>query len=195
MRSILIIVVLVFNIYGIEVQSDIQKVESNFKIITKQIMGIVQFKNLDKDTRNMAIINTVTPMFDFRLMAKLSLGKRWKSIDKVKQKEFIDLYVNRMKYSYSAKIDKYTNERIIINSINQPKRTRIILDTSLVKSGNKIKIVYKYYKPRKRIKYKNLWLVYDIIIEGVSIIKTDKAQFRAILKENSIDNLMLKLQK
>ena len=60
---------------------------------------------------------------------------------------------------------------------------------------DKTEIIYKYHKPKKRIKNKNIWLVYDLIIDGVSIIKTDKAQFQAVLKEHTIDELMEKLRK
>ena len=100
-----------------------------------------------------------------------------------------------MKKSYSAKIDKYTDEEILINSIKQPKKTRVTLNTSLVSAGDKLEVIYKFYKPKKQIKNKNVWLVYDVVIAGVSIIKTDKAQFRAVLKESSIDDLMERLRK
>ena len=133
-------------------------------------------------------------MFDFKLMAKLSLGKKWKIMSKDKQEEFIKLYVKRMKKSYSSKVDKYTNETIIVNEIKQLKKTRIILNSSLISNSDKTEVVYKFYKPKTQIKDKDKWLVYDVIIAGVSIIKTDKAQFREVLKESSIDVLMDKLR-
>ncbi len=190
-KKIILTIALTFSMYA----NEIQDIEIKFQAMTNTIITIVQNKNFTAQVRNNIIVETITPMFDFRLMAKLSLGKKWKTIDKTKQKEFIKLYIKRMKTSYSAKIDKYTDEEIIINKIKQVKKTRVTLNTSLVSSGDKLEVIYKYYKPRKQIKDKNIWLVYDVVISGVSIIKTDKAQFKAVLKELSIDGLMDKLRK
>ncbi len=166
-----------------------------FKAVSTTIITVVQNKQYTADVRNNIIIETISPMFDFTLMGKLSLGRKWKTLDKDTQKEFVKLYVKRMKQSYSSKIDKYTDEKIIVNSIKQVKKTRVVLDTSIVSSGDKLELIYKYYKPKKQIKDKNLWLVYDVVIDGVSIIKTDKAQFKAVIKESSIEGLMKKLRK
>lgn len=191
MKSFLTIITLVFSMYA----SSTDEIKSKFELMTKEILSIVQLKEKNKDVRNLAITKTITPMFDFKLMAKLSLGKMWKILDEKKQSEFIILYVKRMKKSYSEKVDKYADEKIIINNVKQIKKTRVILNTSLINSDGKMEIIYKYHKPKKRIENKNIWLVYDVIMDGVSIIKTDKAQFRAFFKEHTIDELMEKLRK
>ncbi len=174
--------------------SEVDDLEKNFINTTNEVVSIVKNKNLLADTRNDKIVKTITPMFDFKLMAKLSLGKKWKTMDKQKQSDFINLYVKRMKKSYSSKVDKYTDEKIIVNKVKQIKKTRIVLNSSLVSNDDKTEVVYKFYKPRKAIENKNKWIVYDVVIAGVSIIKTDKAQFREVLKNNSIDILMDKIK-
>jgi len=167
------------------------------------IISIVEDKTLNRELRNNKIISVLTPMFDFKLMAKLSLGKKWKTLDKDTQKEFVKLYVKRMKQSYSSKVDKYTDEKIVINSLEyqvnkrskKVSHTRALLNTSLVSKDDKMELVYKFYKPKKQIENKNIWLTYDVVIDGVSIIKTDKAQFKAVIRESSIEGLIKKLRK
>jgi len=191
MIKFILIISLSFNLFA----TQIDNVTSNFESATAKVLKIVRDKLFNADVRNEKIIQAITPMFDFKLMAKLSLGKKWKSMSKEEQSEFIPLYVKRMKKSYSSKIDKYTDEDIIITNAKQTKKTRIVLETMLVGSQDKLNIVYKYYKPRKKTKYKNKWLIYDIVIDGVSVIKTDKAQFKAVLKNGTIGTLMERLQK
>jgi phospholipid transport system substrate-binding protein len=99
-----------------------------------------------------------------------------------------------MKKSYSSKIDKYTNEKIVINDIQQIKKNRAILKTNLITQDDKLEIVYKFYKPKRQQQNKNDWLIYDVVIAGVSIVKTDKAQFKAVLKETSVEALLDKLR-
>ncbi len=190
-NKILLIITLALNVFS----SQLEDIQINFKVMTKDVLSVVQNKTMTSDERNSKIVQIITPMFDFQLMAKLSLGKQWKQMTKKQQNEFIKLYVKRMKQSYSSKVDKYTDEKIIVNNIKQVKKTRITLNTSLVSSGDKLEVIYKFYKPRKQILNKNLWLVYDVIIAGVSVIKTDKAQFKAVLKEATINQLMERLKK
>ena len=56
-----------------------------------------------------------------------------------------------------------------------------------------MEIVYKFYKPKKPISGKDKWLIYDVEILGVSILKTDKAQFREFLQTKTIFELMKEL--
>lgn len=168
-------------------QTDLE--EHFLKNIDKVIL-IVEDKTLSKDKRNSDIINVLTPMFDFKLMAKLSLGKTWKKLPKTDKKRFVDLYVKRMEKSYSSKVDSYNNEKVEVNKIEQPKKNRILLITDLVSKEDSLEIVYKYYKPRKPKSEKDSWLVYDVEIKGVSILKADKAQFREFLQTKSITELM-----
>jgi phospholipid transport system substrate-binding protein len=176
--------------------NDEDKITYKFIKKTDEIIKIVKNKSQSKDLRNENIVKAIEPMFDFKLMAKLSLGKKvWRSLTSEKQEEFTKLYVNRMKTSYSSKVDKYTDEEIVIEKIKRVKKTRITLITTLISGDSKTEVVYKYYKPKKPIDGKDEWLVYDVVVLGVSIIKTDKSQFREVLRSSTIEQLMDKLKK
>jgi ABC-type transporter MlaC component len=71
----------------------------------------------------------------------------------------------------------------------------MILDSTFLNNGEKFQVSYKYYKPKKPKKLKQNWLIYDVILSGVSIIKTDKAQFKEALQGSSIQDLMEQLEK
>lgn len=160
-----------------------------------EVILIVEDKKLSKDDRNANIIKTLTPMFDFELMAKLSLGNRWKELSKVDQDRFIELYVQRMKQSYSSKIDAYKDEKVEVKKLEQLKPDRIALITDLVSKQDKLEIVYRFHKPKTPISTKDNWIVYDVEILGVSILKTDIAQFKEFLQTKTITALMDALTK
>lgn len=155
-----------------------------------EVVLIVEDKQLSKDARNRKIVKALTPMFDFELMAKLSLGNVWRELSAENAKKFVDLYVERMKNSYSAKIDTYEGEKVQVKKIEQPKADRIAFVTDLTGKENKLEIVYKFYKPKTKMPGKDEWLIYDVEILGVSILKTDRAQFREFLQTKSINQLM-----
>ena len=154
------------------------------------VVKVVEDKSLSKELRNDKIVSILTPMFDFELMAKLSLGRVWKRLNKSDGNKFVKLYVKRMKKSYSSKIDSYSGEQVKVIKIKQPKKNRIELVTNLVSKVNSLKIIYKFYKPKRLKLDKNSWLIYDVKILGVSILKTDKAQFKEYLKTHTIYDLM-----
>lgn len=168
-------------------QTDLKK---HFLNKIDEVITIVENKTLTKDVRNSDIISVLTPMFDFELMAKLSLGKTWKTLPNQDKKKFVDLYVKRMENSYSSKVDSYNNEKVEVKKILQPKNNRIALVTDLIGKNDSLEIVYKFYKPKEQIIDKDIWLVYDVEIKGVSILKADIAQFKEFLQTKNINDLM-----
>lgn len=176
-----------------EVDKEIKTLSDIFMKKTNLVIDVVKSKRLKTDARNDKIIQIVEPMFDFELMAKIALGKtQWQALTPEKKKEFLRRYVNRMKNSYSKKVDTYTDEKILLSKAFKHK-TRITIETKLVGTTTVLDVNYKLYSPKKRKENKDLWLAYDVVIGGVSIIKTDRAQFKALLRTGDIDHLMSKM--
>lgn len=169
---------------------EVADLQSHFLKKIDEVVLIVKNKTIDKNERNGEIVKAVTPMFDFELMAKLSLGETWKELQKPDQDRFVKLYVERMKQSYSSKIDAYKDEKIKITSVDNLPNNRLAFNTELVGKADKLKVVYKFHKPKEQKTSKDEWLIYDVEISGVSILKTDKAQFKEFLKTKSIQELM-----
>jgi len=175
--------------------NDKVELEKKFISTIDSVILTVQNKTFSKEERNSKIVDLLTPMFDFELMAKLSLGKRWKTLSSSDRSKFVTLYVKRMKKSYSSKLDAYSDEKIEITSIKQAKSNRIQIVSNLISKENKLEISYKFWKPKKQKIEKNKWLIYDVVILGISILKTDKAQFREFLQTKTIEDLMSELDK
>jgi phospholipid transport system substrate-binding protein len=190
--ALLSIVVFSNTLLANEEESGIRKV---FSEKLEKILQTVKETKLSKKQRNKKILDIITPMTDFELMAKLSLGKKtWLSLNKADQDKFVDLYVKRMEKSYSSKLDSYKDQKIEILSVTQ-KKNRIFIKTEVVGDNESLKIEYKYYKPKKRKEDKDRWLIYDVEIIGISILKADKAQFREYLKTKTITQLIVELAK
>ncbi len=188
--AIISVVIIAQNIFANE-QDELKEQFLN-KLDT--IVSIVQDTTLLKDERNKKIVELLTPTFDFDIMAKLSLGsKEWSKLNPEQRTKFVDLYVERMKQSYSSKLDSYKDQVIEITEIKQPKSNRIEIITNIANGGEKLEISYKYYKPARQEIGKDKWLIYDVSILGISILKTDRAQFSEFLQTKTIDDLIIKL--
>ena len=175
----------------------IQTVGADDKHVAKKILenrvdaaiAVLQKNDLDHEEKNKQIIEIVTPLFDFQLMAKLSLGRKyWPGLVNEKRQRFIELFTERLKASYLDKLTLYTDEKVVFKTPVQEKR-KIKIPTELISKNNTISMLYKFHEST------NSWLIYDIEIQGVSIISTYRSQFDQVLSKGTIDELLIKLEK
>ena len=153
------------------------------------VFAVLQKKDLDQQAKKIEINEIVTPMFDFALMAKLTLGKRhWSNLPREKKEKFTGLYIELLKTSYLDKLALYTDEKVFFGPPAQVNE-KVHIPTDLVSKDRKTSILYKLYKPAED------WKVYDLEIQGVSIIRSYRSQFDEILQKGTIDDLLLKMEK
>ena len=163
--------------------------EKFLKTKLDSVFEVLQKEDLEQQAKNKAVVEIVTPMFDFALMAKLSLGKKhWPGLTQEKKDRFTELFVKRLRQSYLNKLTTYTDEEIIYEPPVEVKK-KVHIPTSLISKGKKISMLYKLYNVSDN------WKVYDIEIQGVSIIRSYRSQFNEILQRGTMEDLFEKLEK
>ena len=154
------------------------------------VIKILKDKSLSKNEKKEGILETIDGLFDFSLMARLSLGKKhWKSLSKAKRNEFSELFVERLKLSYLEKLDLYTDEEVVVDEARMTKKNRVEVLTYLVTKDDKKEMIYKLYKTKKKG-----WMVYDVDVLGVSIVQTYRSQFSGVLKKETMEQLMERMR-
>ena len=167
---------------------------SEIQAMTKEKVDLViqtlKDTSLSKKEKKEGILKTIDGLFDFNLMARLSLGKEnWKPMSKSKRKEFSKLFVERLKQSYLDKLDLYTDEEVVVGEAKLTKKNRVEVLTFLITKDDKKEMTYKLYKSKKK-----RWMVYDVDVLGVSIVQTYRSQFSGILKKESMEQLMERMR-
>ena len=163
------------------------EVEELLKNNLDAVFAVLQKKGPEQQAKNQEIVEIVTPMFDFELMARLSLGKKhWPGLSQDKKEKFTELFIQRLKASYLTNFTLYTDEKIFYEPSVQVKK-KIHAPTYLISKDKKISILYKFYEAG------NDWKIYDLEIQGVSIIRSYRSQFSRILESGTVDDLLLKL--
>jgi phospholipid transport system substrate-binding protein len=155
----------------------------------RAVISVLRNKDIDQDARAKKIDKIVSPIFDFPLMAKLALGREhWPELTRAQQKKFTELFIKRLKASYREKIALYTDEKVEFKPAIR-KKNIIQIPLELISKDEKIQIVHKLRKADKR------WKVYDVEIQGVSILLTYRSQFDDILSKGSVEDLLARLEK
>jgi phospholipid transport system substrate-binding protein len=163
--------------------------EEFLKSNLEAVFAVLQKKDLGQQAKSKEVVEIVTPMFDFNLMAKLSLGrKHWSSMTAEKRERFTALFVERLRQSYLNKLTAYTDEKITYDSPVAVEK-KVHVPTHLISKGNEISMLYKLYPSN------NSWKIYDLEIQGVSIIMSYRSQFNEILQSGTIDDLLDRLEK
>jgi len=167
--------------------NDLTHVETVVKDKIGVTIGFVRNKSMEKQTRNQNILNTLDPIFDYKRMAQLSLGKRWKKLNKTKKKEFSEVFIKKAQESFLDKLDLYPDVNVEFKKAKQIKKKIHVL-TNFTNHDDNIDVLFKFYKSKKKG-----WVVYDFEILGVSLIQTYRSQFHGVLKDGNIDDLIKKL--
>ena len=163
-------------------------VESILKGKLDFVFSTLKRSDIQIEKKKALIVENVSPIFDFSLMGKLTLGKKnWSSLSKQQRRTFIVTFTDVMKGSYSDKLSLYTDEEIKILPTQQSAPNKAIIPTELISKDNRYAMNYKFYKSKKG------WRIYDIELQGVSIIATYRTQFNQVLTEGGFDELITKL--
>jgi len=155
-----------------------------------EVVRIVADKEMKKNDqkRRQSLKKAISQIFDYTEMAQRSLGKHWKDRTPAEKKQFSDLFATLLENSYAGKIESYNNEKIVYikenvdgdhaevkSKVVTTKRDEFTLDYRLINKSGK-------------------WVVYDVVIEGVSLVSNYRSQFNRIVTANGYPELVRKLQ-
>jgi phospholipid transport system substrate-binding protein len=158
------------------------------------ISSLKQLKNeLKKDSKvGIKIANEfVLPHIDTLTMSKSVLGKKaWLSMDKAKQKEFEDAFTSMIIKTYAKSLKEFEDNTIEVKPMPEvlKSKSRVIVKSVLYAKGSKIDIKYRL------VNKKDNWKIYDVVVEGISLLQNFKTQFQAQLKNTPIDGLIKKIK-
>jgi phospholipid transport system substrate-binding protein len=128
-------------------------------------------------------------LFDWVELSKRTLGLNWNKLSPEQRKEFVDLYRSVLRDAYVDKITGYTNEQVNFTKEVPLSETTVEVQSVVLAKGVETPIFYRV------IKKENEWKVYDVVIEGVSLISNYRTQFREILGNNPPEKLLETLRK
>jgi phospholipid transport system substrate-binding protein len=143
------------------------------------------FKAKTKDEQIAAIGTQIETIFDFRELSKRTLGREWKKMSAEQQKEFVGLFKQLLQGVYADRLLAYSDQKVIFDKETMLKKGRAEVQSYLQTSdGKKIPLFYRLTNKS------GSWKVYDVIIEGVSMVKNYRTQFKQILAKGSHDKLL-----
>jgi phospholipid transport system substrate-binding protein len=128
-------------------------------------------------------------IFDFTELSRRSLGQNWNKFSPDQQKEFTKLYKSLLEEAYADKITSYTDEKVFFKREITLSEKTVEVETTIVTKTSEVPIHYRV------IEKEGQWKVYDVVIEGVSLVSNYRTQFREILANKKPEDLLETLRK
>jgi phospholipid transport system substrate-binding protein len=142
-----------------------------------------------KETKKKKLRAISEKMFDFTELSKRTLARNWGKLSPEQQKEFVGLFTDLLENTYANKIMSYTDEKIVFTKeIPLTEKTVEVRSTVLRKTGE----VPIYYRVTMK---DDSWRVYDVVVEGVSLINNYRSQFREMLSNKPPEAMLETLRK
>jgi phospholipid transport system substrate-binding protein len=157
-----------------------------------RVLKVLDDPELKKDGRNRerraAVRKIANDIFDFGETARRSLARHWQGRTPAERDEFVQLFSDLLERSYISKIELYGGEKIQYLGDAVEGEQAKVQTKLLTKSGSEIPIEYRMHRKGDR------WLVYDVVIEGVSLVANYRTQFNKIIQTDSYQALIKKMK-
>jgi len=153
-----------------------------------KILAEADFKNDRQCSICQRLIDISRERFDYNEMSKRVLGKAWRKLSKDEKENFIDLFTELLQYAYVGKIQNYAGQSIEFKG-QRIKGKRAEVKTEIVDRNKTIPVSYIMLLEGDQ------WMVYDVVAEGVSLIRNYMEQFREILRKEQYSGLVKQIEK
>lgn len=159
---------------------------------TDEILMVLQSEELKtpekKVERKQLILQIINRMFDFRGMARSSLGPNWNSLTIEEQDIFVGLFISLIEQRYIGKIDSFNDQKVIYKE-QRVKNDRARVYTAIIDKDLETPIDYSLQLSQGR------WLIKDLKIENVSLVANYRRDFNSIIRKEQFAGLVEKITK
>ena len=146
-------------------------------------------KGNDKvNERRQKLWETISPIFNFEEMSKRALGQHWKKRNDEEKKEFVGLFTNILKDAYIGKTDAYSGEKVILMKERVDKEYATVQAKFILNTDSEVVVDYNM------LNNSGEWKIYDVIIEGVSLVNNYRSQFNSILIKSTYNELVKRIK-
>jgi len=154
-----------------------------------KILGDPELEGATKaHQRRTAIVIVAHEIFDFGEMAKRTLGQHWGPRTPAERGEFVRLFTELVQRSYISKVDQHGSEKMIMQGETVDGDYAVVRTTLPLGHGREMPIDYRMHNTADR------WQVYDLSIDGISLVGNYRAQFNKIIRTSSYEALVAKFK-
>ncbi len=143
---------------------------------------------VDKQMCEIRLWEEISPLFNLEEASKRALGRHWRNLTHEEKKEFVELFTDIIKEAYLGQACTSTGEKFVYLSEKQDDNYAKVLTKFITNTGTEISVDFRL------LNYRGKWGIYDVVIEGVSLVNNYRSQFDTILVKSPYKELVQKMK-
>lgn len=181
--------ILALAVFGLLVSGALAEPPTAFvKGLLDQVMALQNNPSLDKAARARAIRQIIQRSFDFNLMAQNSLGSAYGRLSSGQRQEFVSTFTFLFQDSYTRMVLEFLKKETIKYDRERQEGRGARVNTQMVRTNETIPVDY-LMRPQGQG-----WLLYDVVVDGVSILDNYHRQFTQVMRTNSFEFLLNRMK-
>jgi phospholipid transport system substrate-binding protein len=154
-----------------------------------RVLDVLKNPSDAKAVKEKKILSIVDEFFDYSELSKRTLANHWKAFTPEQQKEFTTLFGKLLANVYMDKVMQYTNEKVVFGKETKLSENTVEVQSEILTQGKSVPLNYRMISQGK-----GEWKVYDVVIEGISLVMNYRSQFREILSSKPPEHLLKTLR-
>ena len=138
--------------------------------------------------RQAAVRAAVTDLFDFAEISRRALARHWRPLSEAEREEFVRLFRALLDRTYLPQIKLYQGERVEFVGESVDGEFAAVQARVLTRRGQEASVIFRLHRPGER------WLIYDVSVEGISLVANYRAQFDQIIQRASYQRLVTRIK-
>jgi phospholipid transport system substrate-binding protein len=155
---------------------------------TDEVIKVLQDSRLTGPERRVAVRKAALDVFDLEETARRALGRHWQARTPDERKDFVQLFADLLEQTYIAKIDFYGGEKVRYVSETIDDDHAVVRAKVITRKGAEVPV------EGRMLHHGDRWLMYDVLVENVSLVGNYRAQFDQIIRTSSYDELARRLR-
>lgn len=152
-----------------------------------EVLSTLRDQGVAREVRREKLAGLIRARFDFETMSQWVLGTNWRKASPDEKKRFTDLFSDLLKETYLGRIETYTDEKVLYPG-QKVEGDKAEVSTMIQTKSADIPIVYKMTK------HGDQWLVYDVIIEEISLVRNYRSTYNDIIRKEGMPGLFSRME-
>ena len=173
-----------------EEQSPQEVIESAVELLAEKMAGRQEALAADRHSLYALIDEILLPRFDRKFAAQIVLAKHWRSADEAQRERFIEAFYQALVRRYADGLLEFEQDRVTVLPFRgdlSKKRTKV-RSTVLLNDGTKVAVDYEL------VKRDSGWLMFNIVIEGISYVRNYRAEMDSEIRGSSLNAVIERLE-
>ena len=155
---------------------------------TDQVLKVLQNPALTLAQRREAVKHLAEDVFEVSETAQRALGQHWQQRTPAEREEFVKLFANLLEQTYISRIDEFGGERLTYVSEQIDGDRAVVRAKITTKNGTDVPV------ESRLLMKENRWLIYDILVENLSLVSNYRSQFDRVIRTTSYEELVKRLR-